>query len=115
MANTGATSTAQVVKSVLEKIAATNPEGSTNNKYYEQLRVIMQLRKFDNETENAMLDVNSFWKLERDPLYKRGRQVAQEKALEEKRVIARDLKKEGLAIDFIARTTKLSIQEIESL
>jgi len=27
--------------------------------------------------------------------------------------IARELKKEGLAIDFISRTTKLSIEEIE--
>ncbi|SMD08551.1 hypothetical protein SAMN04488101_11239, partial [Pedobacter nyackensis] len=34
-----------------------------------------------------------------------------EEALE----IARELKKEGLAIDFIAKTTKLSIKEIEVL
>jgi predicted transposase/invertase (TIGR01784 family) len=35
--------------------------------------------------------------------------------LEEAREIALELKKEGLAIEFIARTTKLSIEEIESL
>ena len=29
--------------------------------------------------------------------------------------IARELKKEGLAIEFIAKTTKLSIEEIEKL
>ena len=34
---------------------------------------------------------------------------------EEAIAIARELKKEGLAIDFIARTTKLSIEEIEKL
>jgi hypothetical protein len=29
--------------------------------------------------------------------------------------IARELKKEGLAIDFIAKTTKLTVKEIEKL
>ena len=29
--------------------------------------------------------------------------------------IARELKKEGLAIEFIAKTTKLSVEEIEKL
>jgi predicted transposase/invertase (TIGR01784 family) len=35
--------------------------------------------------------------------------------LEEALAIARELKKEGLAIDFIAKTTKLSIETIEKL
>jgi len=35
--------------------------------------------------------------------------------LEEAIAIARELKKEGLAIEFIAKTTKLSIEEIEKL
>jgi predicted transposase/invertase (TIGR01784 family) len=34
---------------------------------------------------------------------------------EEALTIARELKKEGLAIEFIAKTTKLSIEEIEKL
>ena len=35
--------------------------------------------------------------------------------LEEAIAIARELKKEGLAIEFIAKTTKLSVEEIEKL
>jgi predicted transposase/invertase (TIGR01784 family) len=35
--------------------------------------------------------------------------------LEEAKEIARELKKEGLAVEFIAKTTKLSIEEIEKL
>lgn len=35
--------------------------------------------------------------------------------LEEQREIARELKKEGLAIEFIAKTTKLSIKEVDEL
>jgi hypothetical protein len=34
---------------------------------------------------------------------------------EEALAIARELKKEGLAVDFIAKTTKLSVEEIEKL
>ncbi len=41
--------------------------------------------------------------------------AVKEGKLEEAKAIARELKKEGLAIDFIARTTKLSIEEIEKL
>ncbi len=37
------------------------------------------------------------------------------KAYEEKKVIARELKKEGLSNEFIAKTTMLSISEIENL
>lgn len=68
----------------------------------------MQLRKFDDETENAMLDVNSFWKLERDPLYKWGKQKG---ALE----IAREMKKDKFPIETIAKLTKLPVKEIEAL
>jgi predicted transposase/invertase (TIGR01784 family) len=35
--------------------------------------------------------------------------------LEEARKIARELKKEGLAVEFIAKITKLSIEQIEKL
>jgi hypothetical protein len=41
--------------------------------------------------------------------------AVKEGKLEEAKTIARELKKEGLAVDFIARTTKLSIEEIEKL
>jgi len=42
-------------------------------------------------------------------------QAKNEAKLEEAKAIARELKKEGLAIEFIAKTTKLSIEEIEKL
>ena len=45
----------------------------------------------------------------------KARQEERIKAFEEKKAIARELKKEGLAFDFIAKTTKLSIEEIEKL
>ena len=45
----------------------------------------------------------------------KAREEERMRALEEKKAIARDLKKEGLPIAFIAKTTKLSVEEIEKL
>ncbi|WP_316833756.1 hypothetical protein [Pedobacter nutrimenti] len=50
----------------------------------------------------------------------RGEQRGQKQGIEigaeqEKREMARELKKEGLSIDLIARTTKLSVEEIQTL
>lgn len=36
-------------------------------------------------------------------------------SLEERQVIGRELKKEGSSVEFIAKTTKLSVEEIEKL
>jgi predicted transposase/invertase (TIGR01784 family) len=44
-----------------------------------------------------------------------GAELERAKAEQEKREMARELKKEGLSIDLIARTTKLSVEEIKAL
>ncbi|WP_370583061.1 PD-(D/E)XK nuclease family transposase [Pedobacter sp. MC2016-24] len=44
-----------------------------------------------------------------------GREEERSKALEDKREIALELKKTGLDLDFIAKTTKLSLEEIQGL
>lgn len=119
LANLGNTAPEEVIKAVLKKIAKNSHEGLTNNKYYEQLRVIVQLRNFDDEIDTAMLEVNTFWKKERDTLYKWGRQEEHAKmlakALEEKKAIARNFKNKDIDLNIIADATGLTIEEIESL
>jgi len=44
-----------------------------------------------------------------------GAELERAKAEQEKREMARELKKEGLSVDLIARTTKLSVEEIKAL
>jgi len=44
-----------------------------------------------------------------------GREEERSKALEDKREIALELKRKGLDLDFIAKTTKLSLEEIQGL
>ncbi|MNF12139.1 hypothetical protein D3C80_2135310 [compost metagenome] len=56
------------------------------------------------------------FKIEKDPFYKDGvKKGLAEGRLQEALHIARELKKEGLPIDFIIRTTKLSAEKIEAL
>jgi hypothetical protein len=55
-----------------------------------------------------MQSINTFFREEDDYLYKRGKK-------REAFAIAKELKKEGLAPELIAKTTKLSIKEIEKL
>ncbi|WP_316833778.1 hypothetical protein [Pedobacter nutrimenti] len=62
-----------------------------------------------------MQSVSTFFKEEKDFLYKKGKQKAQAKALEEKKEIARELKNIGLTIEFISKAVKLTIKEIEAL
>lgn len=67
------------------------------------------MRKFDNETENAMLDVNSFWKLERDPLYKKG--------IEEKShvVIKNLIEQFGFSDEQVADVAEVSINFVKKV
>lgn len=59
-----------------------------------------------------METVSKFFKEEKDLLYRKG----EEKGKHKKAIaIARELKKEGLSLDFIAKTTKLPIEEMEKL
>ena len=84
-----------------------------------QLRILIQLRKFESHLEVAMLKAATFFKEERDPFYKRGqaRGIEKEraKAYAEKLDSAREMKKDGISDEQIAKFTKLSIEVIEKL
>ena len=84
-----------------------------------QLRILIQLRKFESHLEVAMLKAATFFKEERDPFYKRGqakeRAKAEAEKLAEKRKIALEFKNLGVSISDIAKGTGLSVEEIEKL
>ena len=59
-----------------------------------------------------MESITKFFKEENDPFYRRGEaKGSQNKAI----AIAREMKKDGIFFDQIAKFTKLSIEEIEKL
>jgi hypothetical protein len=81
-------------------------------RYLKQLRVLMQLRNLEKPSIKNMALTGKIFVEEKDILYIRGEIKGEIKG---KMEIAQELKKEGLSNEFIAKTTKLSIQEIEAL
>jgi len=73
----------------------------------------------EQQFEQAMQSVSTFFKEEKDFLYKKGEQKglekAQAKALEEKKEISRNFKNLGVSIADIAKGIGLSQEEIEAL
>lgn len=70
-----------------------------------------------------MLKAATFFKEEKDPFYKRGQARGIEKGIEKERSkayaekldSAREMKKDGISDEQIARFTKLSIEVVEKL
>ncbi|TCC97605.1 RpnC/YadD family protein [Pedobacter hiemivivus] len=120
LANFGDKEPAEVIQAILEKIGKGDSDVLMGNKYYEQLRVIVQLRKLDKELEMAMDSVNTFWRKERDVLFKWGKKEGIEKGIqkgEHKKAVevAKEMLVEKEPLERIAKYTKLSIKEIEVL
>lgn len=116
LANFGGEDPTEVIRTVLEKLGKNSSGMLTDNKFYEQLRVLVQLRNLEQQTDNAMESVNTFFKKERDTLYKWGKKEGIEKGRHEEALeIARNLKNKGVEIEIISESTGLAIQEIEDL
>jgi predicted transposase/invertase (TIGR01784 family) len=117
LANFGKEDKYNAIKTIVDGIKSSAKGDFADNRYFRQLRIFAQLRNsLKQEFEKVMVTVSKFFKEENDFFYKRGETKGLEKGKKEEAIaIARELKKEGLAIDFIAKTTKLPIEEIEKL
>jgi len=105
----------EVIKKILQGIEQ-QADGPLNAaRYKQQLRALIQLPKLGTEFKIAMGTITKF-KVEKDPFYQDGVKKGREQGRHEEALeIARNLKKEGLSLDFIAKTTKLSILEVEAV
>jgi hypothetical protein len=104
------------LKSILTEVKSFAKSDLAEDRYFNQLRILVQLRNLETQFDEAMETVTKFFKEEKDPLYKRGEAKGKEEGEHIKAVaIAKELKNEGLANDFIAKTTKLTIEEVEKL
>jgi len=121
LANFGKEDSYKAIKSIVDGMKSTTTSDFAENRYFKQLRIFVQLRNnIKQDFGKAMDTVTKFFKEENDYLYQRGEVKGEIKGKiegkkEEALVIAKELKKEGLSADFIAKTTKLSIEEIEKL
>ena len=114
-----------IVRDIVLGIHAGGVGDFARSRYFKQLRIFVQLRSsIVHQFEKVMETVTTFFKEENDYLFRKGELKGELKGklegklegeLQERRAIALELKKEGLSLSFIARITKLSIEEIEKL
>jgi hypothetical protein len=100
--------TEMILQQIVQEIENKGIGELEQGRYLKQLRVLMQLRNLDRESIKNMALTGKIFKEEKDILYIRGEHKKAQQ-------IARELKKEGLSNEFIAKITKLSIQEVETL
>lgn len=89
----------------------------SKDRYLNQLRVLAQLRNLDKQLNEVMVSIDSFFKMERDPFYKRGLDEGISKGeikgkLVGKAEVALRMSKAGFLIEQIIIATGLSKQEI---
>ncbi len=119
----GAEKPVVVFTDVMKSVARQEPSGLEGNKYFEQLRIISQLRNLDSQFNRAMEGVKSFFREERDPLYRRGIEKGIEKGIAEERArshaeklrSAKKIKENGLGNKVIADILGLPIADVEKL
>jgi hypothetical protein len=100
------------LRNILRELQADTKGDFAENRYFEQLRILAQLRKLDIKFAEAMESITKFFKEENDPFFRRGEaKGSQNKAV----TIAREMKKDGIPVEQIAKFTELSIEEIEKL
>lgn len=99
------------IKNILKEIQSTDSNDLAEQKYFNQVRVLLQLRDLETQFDEVMESISTFFKEERDPYYKKGEKKGEHRKAVQ---IARKLKKMGLPIKDIAKATSLSIAEIEN-
>jgi len=125
LANFGKDDRYKAVKSIVDQVQSFTKGDFAESRYFKQLRIFVQLRSsIEQQFEKAMETITKFFKEENDFLYRKGEEKGIEKGVEkglqkgknEKAFeIARELKKEGLSVDFIAKTTGISVDDIVKL
>lgn len=100
------------LQNIVKTIKADAKGDLAEDRYFEQLRILAQLRNLEIKFLEAMESITKFFKEERDPLFQRG----EAKGMVEKATsIAAEMKKDGLPVEQIAKFTGLSFEQIEKL
>lgn len=96
------------IKNIVNEVKSIAGGDLAEDRYFNQLRVLVQIRNLEEQLSSAMETISKYFKEEKDPFYKKGRE-------QEKKENALKMKKSGIEISLIANITGLSIEEIEKL
>ncbi|MFN8347049.1 MAG: hypothetical protein U0X91_18760 [Spirosomataceae bacterium] len=101
------------LKQIIHKIEQTANGDFSLKRYFNQLRVLAQLRNLELKLKNAMDSIAEYIKEERDVLYLRGLDKGQEKT--EERIVKNLLSKMALTIEQIADIAGVSVEFVISV
>ena len=99
----------KAVKNIIQRIEETTEGDFALSRYFQQLRILAQLRNLDFLIDHLMLSITEFFKEERDPFYIRGEKKAQEK------FVSYLLKEGNRTIQQIAEIAEVSIDFVKSI
>jgi hypothetical protein len=109
LANFKGDSPENALKQILVRIKETTKEDFSLNRYFNQLRVLAQLRNLELNLKNAMDSIAEYINEERDVLYLRGIDKGEEK------IIASLLTKLNYSLDQIADMAGVSVDYVKSV
>ncbi len=103
----------RVLEQVVSNIDHLPVSNTQKNKYIEQLRIIVQLRKFGNQMKEAMLKVASFFKVENDPFYIEG--VEKTKLEDKTEFVTNLIVKLGLSDEQAADVAEVTVDFVQKV
>jgi hypothetical protein len=109
LANFENETTENALKQIIYRIEETSESGFSLDRYFNQLRVLAQLRNLEVKLQETMDSIAQFYSEERDVLYKRGKERAEE------RVVRNLLNKMSLTIEQIADVVGVTVDFVKSV
>ena len=100
---------ASAIKNILQSVKDSSDSNFAENRYFNQLRVLMQLRNFTNQFDKAMESITTFFKEENDPLFYRGKVKGREE------VISNFLEKLGLSDEQVASIANVPVELVQKI
>ena len=101
------------IKNILLAVKDSSDSSFAENRYFNQLRVLVQLRNFKNQFDKAMESISTFFKEENDPLFSRGKVKGRQEVREE--VITNLLEKLGLSDEQVASIANVPLKLVQKI
>ncbi|MEH6305239.1 hypothetical protein RYH73_06270 [Olivibacter sp. CPCC 100613] len=103
----------EAVLTILKEIKSVSDGDLSESRYFNQLRVLVQLRKLENQLDIAMEAITKFFKEERDPLFRRGEVKGETKKSQE--FVANLLTKFGFSVEAAAEAANVSTDFVQKV
>ena len=107
----------EAIVTILKEIKSISGGDLSESRYFNQLRVLVQLRKLENQLDIAMETITKFFKEERDPLFRRGeaRGKVEGEAKKSHDVVENLITELKLSNEQIARIAEVSIDFVQKV